>query len=55
MASLKEEGVHCVLEVGPGSSLSKLWNAAHPDIPARSIDEFSQPQGVIAWVKALGT
>ena len=50
--SVAERGVRCVLEVGPGSSLSKLWNAEHPEAPARSIDEFHSPEAVRRWVLA---
>jgi [acyl-carrier-protein] S-malonyltransferase len=51
MVSLREAGVSCVLEVGPGNTLARLWQSAHPDIPARSIDDFQQPQGVVDWVR----
>ena len=52
MDTLAERGVRCVLEVGPGSSLSRLWQGRHPAIPARSADEFGSPQAVAAWVAA---
>ena len=52
MDTLAERGVRCVLEVGPGSSLSRLWQGRHPTIPARSADEFGSPQAVAAWVRA---
>jgi len=42
--------VVCVLEIGAGSALAKMWNERHPDIPARSIDEFGHPQGAAAWI-----
>ena len=48
--SIAERRVHCVLEVGPGSTLSKLWSERHPDVPARSIDEFRSPDAVVRWV-----
>jgi [acyl-carrier-protein] S-malonyltransferase len=48
--SVAERGVRCVLEIGPGSSLSRLWNARYPALPARSIDEFHGPEGVVRWV-----
>ena len=51
MATLHEQGVTCVLEVGPGTTLSSLWNAQHPDIPARSVDQFQHPDGAVAWVR----
>ena len=50
METISERGVRCVLEIGPGSSLAKIWNSAYPEIPARSIDEFQSPQGIVRWV-----
>jgi [acyl-carrier-protein] S-malonyltransferase len=52
METLHEQGVTCVLEVGPGTTLSALWNAQHPDVPARSLDQFQHPDGAVAWVKS---
>ena len=48
--TIAERGVRCVLEVGPGASLAKIWNASHPHIASRSIDEFQSLQGVLRWV-----
>jgi [acyl-carrier-protein] S-malonyltransferase len=50
MDTLAERGVSCVLEVGPGTTLSRLWNRRHPQIPARSVEDFRSPDGVIRWV-----
>jgi [acyl-carrier-protein] S-malonyltransferase len=52
MDTVAERGVRCVLEVGPGTALSRLWNARFSDIPSRSIDEFHQPAGVVDWVNS---
>jgi [acyl-carrier-protein] S-malonyltransferase len=52
MDTLAERGVRCVLEVGPGTTLSRMWQARHPMIAARSVDEFQQPQAVAQWVRA---
>ena len=52
MDTLAERGVRCVLEVGPGSSLSRLWQGRHPAIPARSADEFGSALAVADWVRA---
>jgi len=55
MDTVAERQPGCVLEVGPGSSLVRLWATAHPQIPARSIDEFKSAQAVVDWVlRALG-
>ena len=50
MEALAERRVRCVLEVGPGNALARLWSARHPQIPARSVDEFRHPQGAADWV-----
>jgi len=51
MDALAERRLRCVLELGPGTTLSKLWNARHPAIPARAIDEFRSPAAAAAWVR----
>lgn len=51
MEAVAERGVSCVLELGPGTTLSKMWNARFPAIAARSADEFSHPAAVIDWVR----
>ena len=50
MDAVAERLPKCVLEVGPGDTLSRLWNGAHPGIPARSADEFRSADAVAAWV-----
>jgi len=50
MDALAERGVSRVLEIGPNSALASLWNRRYPAIPARSIEEFKNPQGAAAWV-----
>lgn len=52
MDAMQEQGVTCVLEVGPGSTLSHLWQARFPHIPARSVDEFRQAQSAANWVRS---
>jgi [acyl-carrier-protein] S-malonyltransferase len=51
LATLAERRPRCVLEVGPGSTLSRLWAASQPDVPVRSVDEFRSPAAVLAWVR----
>jgi len=51
MDSVAERGVHCVLEIGPGSALAAMWRERHPHIPVRSIDEFQGPDGVLDWAR----
>ena len=52
MDTLAERGVCCVLEIGPGNSLANAWNQRQGDIPARSLDDFRQPESAAAWVAA---
>lgn len=51
MATLAERRPRCVLEVGPSTTLSRLWAAAHPDVPVRSADEFRSAAAVVSWVR----
>jgi [acyl-carrier-protein] S-malonyltransferase len=49
------DGIHarqpsCVLEIGPGAALAAMWNRRHPDVPARSADEFRSADAVVDWV-----
>jgi [acyl-carrier-protein] S-malonyltransferase len=50
MDCIAERGARCVLEIGPGTALAALWRERHPAIPARSVDEFQGPDGVLQWV-----
>jgi [acyl-carrier-protein] S-malonyltransferase len=51
MEGIAARGVRCVLEIGPGQALARMWNQQYPDIPARSADEFRTARGVIDWVE----
>lgn len=51
MEAIAERQVACVLEIGAGTALAKMWNERYPDIPARSLDEFQHPQGAVRWVE----
>ena len=50
MDAIAERRVRCVLEVGAGHALTKLWRERYPDIPVRSADEFRSAQAIIRWV-----
>jgi [acyl-carrier-protein] S-malonyltransferase len=50
MDTVAERGVRCVLEVGPGTVLSRMWKLRFPEIPARAVEEFQQPSGAADWV-----
>jgi len=46
--------VGCVLEIGPGAALARMWNQRFPEVPARSVDEFRSRSAIVAWVKRHG-
>jgi [acyl-carrier-protein] S-malonyltransferase len=46
-----EQGVAFALELGPGSALSKMLQARHPQMSCRSVDQFRSLTGVIDWVR----
>nr|WP_315237234.1 acyltransferase domain-containing protein [uncultured Albidiferax sp.] len=50
MEAVAERGVRCVLELGAGHALAKLWAQRFPEIPVRSLEDFRSPDGVAAWV-----
>jgi [acyl-carrier-protein] S-malonyltransferase len=50
MDNLAARGVRCVLEIGPGQALTRIWNQRYPDIPARASDDFRSAAAVAAWV-----
>jgi len=50
MDELQARGVRCVLEVGPGAALARMWNERVPEIPARSCDEFRGATAIAQWV-----
>jgi [acyl-carrier-protein] S-malonyltransferase len=45
-----EGGASVFLELGPGQALSQMAREAHPDLPARSLDDFKTLQGVKDWI-----
>jgi len=47
---LAAQRVQAVLEIGPGQALARLWNDRHPDVPARSVDEFRSLGAIVAWI-----
>jgi [acyl-carrier-protein] S-malonyltransferase len=51
LVALMERGARCVLEIGPGAMLAKLWNTRFPMWPARSLDEFRDPARALEWVR----
>jgi len=53
MQALQERRVRCVLEVGPGRSLTRLWSTRNAHIPARSVDDFQTREAVLEWVRRM--
>ena len=50
MDAVAERRPRAVLEVGPGTTLARLWRERHPAVPARSCDEFATAAQVLDWV-----
>lgn len=50
MDSVAEYGPACVIELGPGQALSRLWAARHPAIPVRAAEDFRDAGAIAAWV-----
>ncbi|MDM0059141.1 acyltransferase domain-containing protein [Variovorax fucosicus] len=42
--------VRCVLEVGPGQALARMWNQRYPTVPARACDDFRSAASIAAWL-----
>ena len=54
MDNIHARQVECVLEVGPGAALARMWNQRFPDVPARSADEFRSASAIADWVLRNG-
>jgi [acyl-carrier-protein] S-malonyltransferase len=50
MAAVAERRPACVLEIGGGQALSRMWAARFADIPVRSLDEFRTAEGAVSWI-----
>jgi [acyl-carrier-protein] S-malonyltransferase len=51
MEAMAERHISCVLEIGAGAALARMWNERYPDIAARSLDDFQHLQGALDWVQ----
>ncbi|MTW12093.1 acyltransferase domain-containing protein [Pseudoduganella eburnea] len=53
MDACAERGITAALELGPGSALSKMLSARHPDIDCRSVADFRSLDGVRRWLERV--
>lgn len=51
MESVAERQVSCVLEIGAGAALARMWNDRYPHIPARALDDFQHLGGAVTWIE----
>jgi [acyl-carrier-protein] S-malonyltransferase len=51
MDTVAERRPDVVLELGPGTTLARLWRERYPAIPVRSCDEFASPGEALAWIR----
>ncbi|CAN7740659.1 ACP S-malonyltransferase [Variovorax paradoxus] len=52
MENIMARQVRCVLEVGPGQALARMWNQRYPGVPARACDDFRSAAAVAAWLNS---
>jgi [acyl-carrier-protein] S-malonyltransferase len=52
MENVVARQVRCVLEVGPGQALARMWNQRYPDVPARACDDFRSAAAIAAWLNS---
>lgn len=52
MENIMARQVRCVLEVGPGQALARMWSQRHPGVPARACDDFRSAAAVAAWLNS---
>jgi [acyl-carrier-protein] S-malonyltransferase len=50
MENIHARAPDCVLEIGAGQGLARMWNERHADIPARSCDDFRSKETLVAWI-----
>ena len=52
MENVAARQVSCVLEVGPGQALARMWNQRYPTVPARACDDFRSAAAIAAWLNS---
>lgn len=50
MENVMARHIRCVLEIGPGHALARMWNQRYPTVPARACDEFRSAAAIAAWL-----
>ena len=50
LSAAVERGASLFVELGPGRALAEMARAAYPDVPARSLDDFRTPEGLLSWI-----
>jgi len=55
LLSCVESGTTAFLELGPGRALAEIASAAHPHIPARSVEDFKTIDGLRQWLTSHGS
>ena len=50
MENVMARQVRCVLEIGPGQALARMWNQRWPAVPARACDDFRSAEAIAAWL-----
>ncbi len=52
MENVMARQVRCVLEIGPGQALARMWNQRYTTVPARACDDFRSAQAIAAWLNS---
>lgn len=52
MENIMARQVRCVLEMGPGQALARMWNQRYPTVPARACDDFRSAAAIAAWLNS---
>lgn len=52
MENIMARQVRCLLEVGPGQALARMWNQRYPGVPARACDDFRSAAAIAAWLNS---
>ncbi|MDP9901747.1 acyltransferase domain-containing protein [Variovorax ginsengisoli] len=50
MENVMARRIRCVLEIGPGQALARMWNQRYPNVPARACDDFRSAAAIASWL-----